>query len=260
MGTTPTDIDTRIEKLWVRLAQGVSSGNSNAISQLKTLQRAIADREEQGEELSRLLPGGVADKIRRDGRRIGETENLEVTVLMADIRGYTTIAERTEPSALAGQLNEHRAVMNHAILGSLGTVMQFIGDAVMAVFGAPETMELHADHALEAAVAIHRTQAELNLKWQETDLAPFGLGIGLSTGNVAAALLGSEERLEYTIVGDIVNLSQRLQQWAEPGETVLSEPTWDAIATKPDADVLEPETVKGRVAPVQAYRFPVRSS
>ena len=260
MSTTPADIDTRIEKLWVRLAQGVSSGNSYAINQLKTLQRAIADREEQGEELSRLLPGGVADKIRRDGRRIGETENLEVTVLMADIRGYTTIAERTEPSALAGQLNEHRAVMNHAILGSQGTVMQFIGDAVMAVFGAPETMEHHADHALEAAVAIHRTQAELNLKWEETDLAPFGLGIGLSTGNVAAALLGSEERLEYTIVGDIVNLSQRLQQWAEPGETVLSEPTWDAIATKPDADVLEPETVKGRVAPVQAYRFPVRSS
>ena len=260
MNTTPADIDTRIEKLWVRLAQGVSSGNSYAISQLKTLQRAIADREEQGEELSRLLPGGVADKIRRDGRRIGETEDLEVTVLMADIRGYTTIAERTALSALAGQLNEHRAVMNHAILGSEGTVMQFIGDAVMAVFGAPETMERHADHALEAAVAIHRAQAELNLKWEEIDLAPFGLGIGLSTGSVAAALLGSEERLEYTIIGDTVNLSQRLQQWAAPGETVFSEPTWDAVSTKPGVDVLEPETVKGRVTPVQAYRFPRRET
>jgi class 3 adenylate cyclase len=102
-------------------------------------------------------------------------------------------------------------------------------------------------------------QAELNAEWVADGLDPFGLGIGLSTGDVAAALLGSEERLEYTIIGDTVNLSQRLQQWAEAGETVLSEPTWAALSEKPDVDVLDPETVKGRVATVQAYRFPRRS-
>ena len=260
MNTTPGDIDSRIEKLWIRLAAGVQSGNVNAINQLKTLQRAIADREEKGEQLSRLLPGGVAEKLRRRGHKIGDTEDLEVTVLMADIRGYSTIAERAEPSALAGQLNRHRAAMNHAIIEANGTVMQFIGDAVMATFGAPEPMESHADAAFAAATAIHTAQTEINAAWEAEGLDQFGLGVGLSTGTVAAALLGSEERLEYTIIGDTVNLSQRLQQWAEPGETVISGPTWEALTKKPDADELEPEIVKGRVEPVRAYRHPRRSS
>lgn len=260
MNTTPADVDSSIEKLWVKLAQGVSSGNANAINRLKTLQGAIAAREEQGEELSRLLPGGVAEKLRSGGREIGKTEDLEVTVLMADIRGYSGIAERTEPSALAAQLNRHRAVMNHAILENDGTVMQFIGDAVMAVFGAPEPVAHHADSAFTAALAMHEAQSEVNNEWISQGLDAFGLGIGISTGQVAAALLGSEERLEYTVVGDIVNLSQRLQQWAEAGETILSKPTWEAVAAKPDADVLAPQTVKGRISPVQAYRFPRRSS
>ncbi len=256
--TTPADIAARIEKLWVKLAAGVNSGNSNAINQLKTLQRAIAAREEQGEELSRLLPGGVAERLRQGGHEIGETEDLEVTVLMADIRGYSGIAERTEPSALAGQLNRHRAAMNHAIIETGGTVMQFVGDAVMAVFGAPEPMENHADAALAASGSMLQAQASINSDWEEEGLDPFGLGIGISTGDVAAALLGSEERLEYTVIGDTVNLAQRLQQWAEAGETILSKPSWEALTTKPHADILDPETVKGRVQPVQAYRFPKR--
>lgn len=259
MHTTPADIDARIEKLWVRLADGVSAGSTAAIARLKTLQRAIAVREEQGEELSRLLPTGLAEKMRRDGRKIGETEELEVTVLMSDIRGYSGIAERTEPSALAHQLNRHRAEMNHVILENGGTVMQFVGDAVMAVFGAPDPMTDHADRALAAASAMHQAQAGVNQEWKPGGLDAFGLGIGLSTGMVAAALLGSEERIEYTVVGDTVNLTQRLQQWAEPGETVLSEPTWQALADKPEADQLEPETVKGREMPVQAYRYPRRT-
>ena len=79
--TTPTDIDHRIEALFVKLAEQLTSGNQTALDRLRTLQRAIAQREEQGEELSRLLPGGVADKLRREGRRIGETDELEVTVV-----------------------------------------------------------------------------------------------------------------------------------------------------------------------------------
>jgi class 3 adenylate cyclase len=88
------------------------------------------------------------------------------------------------------------------------------------------------------------------------DLESFNLGIGISTGPVAAALIGSEERVEYTVVGDIVDLTQRLQQWGEAGETVISDPTWDALSEKPDSDVLEPALVKGRETPVGAHRFP----
>ena len=107
--------------------------------------------------------------------------------------------------------------MNRAILAEGGTVMQYVGDAVMAVFGAPTPSEDHADRSLAAALAMHAAQAAINEEWSLTGQPAFGLGIGLSTGEVAAALLGSEERLEYTVVGDAVNLAQRLQQLGRAG-------------------------------------------
>jgi adenylate cyclase len=171
------------------------------------------------------------------------------------VRGYSGIAEKSEPAALATQLNEHRAEMNHAILGQGGTVMQFVGDAVMAVFGAPFPQDDHADRALAAACAMHTAQDLVNTRWEANGMAPFGLGIGLSTGPAAAALLGSEERLEYTIVGDTVNLTQRLQQWASAGETVLSQATSAALAATVDLIPLPPAQVKGRSAPVTAFKL-----
>ena len=160
-------------------------------------------------------PGAWPRSCATEGRRIGETETLDVTVLMSDIRGYSAIAEHADPSVLAGQLNEHRAEMNRAILGEGGTVMQFVGDAVMAVFGAPLPQDDHAaprgrgrirhapgpgrgERALAGARGCPRS----------------GSASACRPVEVAAALLGSEERLEYTLVGDTVNLSQRLQQWA----------------------------------------------
>ena len=255
-GTTATDVEGQVERLFRTLAEGVSSGEAGALDRLRRLHQAIVEREEQGETLSRLLPTGVAERLLAGGRGIGESERLDVTVLMSDIRGYTTIAERADPTVLARQLNRHRAEMNRAILGCGGTVMQYVGDAVMAVFGAPEPCADHADRALASARAMHVAQARVNAEWVADGDAPFGLGIGLSTGTVAAALLGSEERVEYTVVGDAVNLGQRLQQLAAPGQTVLSDATW-AVLTEPpaEAEKLEPQLVKGREAPVVAYRF-----
>ena len=135
--TTPADVDEALQRLFLKLAQAATGGAAGALRRLKLLHQAIVDREEQGESLSRLLPTGIAEKLRREGRRIGETETLMVTVLMSDIRGYSTIAEDANPTVLARQLNEHRAEMNRAILAQGGTVMQFVGDSVMAVFGAP---------------------------------------------------------------------------------------------------------------------------
>ena len=93
------------------------------------LHEAIVEREEQGETLSRFLPGGLAEKLRRDGSRSGESDKVTVTVLMSDVRGYSTISEISDPGILASQLNEHRAQMNRAVVKEGGTVMQFIGDA-----------------------------------------------------------------------------------------------------------------------------------
>jgi class 3 adenylate cyclase len=132
--------------------------------------------------------------------------------------------------------------------------MQFVGDSVMAVFGAPLPEQEHAQRALAAARAMHEAQAAVNARWAAERLPAFHLGIGLSTGQVAAALLGSEERLEYSLVGDAVNLCQRLQQFARGGETILSEPTYRALDGSVKADALPPAQVKGRHASVQAYR------
>jgi class 3 adenylate cyclase len=252
--TTPSAVSDAVEKLFLKLAKQASSGAAGSLRRLRMLHQAIVEREEQGETLSRLLPGGVAEKLRNEGRNIGETETLVVSVLMADVRGYSTIAEDADLSVLARQLNEHRAEMNNAILGQEGTVMQFVGDGTMAVFGAPIASDDHADRALAAAHAMHRGQEAVNARWREAGLAPWGLGIGLTTGEVAAALLGSEARLEYTLVGDTVNLSQRLQQWAEPGETVLSDATYAALTVPCCAELLEPALVKGRHTPVVCYR------
>jgi class 3 adenylate cyclase/DNA-binding LytR/AlgR family response regulator len=251
--STPAAVSDSVEKLFLKIAQEASSGTAGSLRRLRMLHEAIIDREEQGETLSKLLPGGIAEKLQAEGRRIGESERLNVTVLMSDIRGYSGIAEHADPSALATQLNAHRAEMNRAILDNNGTVMQFVGDAVMASFGAPLPLDNHPDHALAAANAMHEYQAKVNAQWEADGLAPFHLGIGISTGDVAAAMLGSEERLEYTLVGDVVNLSARLQQWAEGGQIVLSEAAYKALGTPVEVTPLDPALVKGRETPVNAY-------
>ena len=254
--TTPAVIASAVEAMFVKLSEEARTGGSSALRRLRLLHQAIVDREEQGETLSRSLPTGVADKVRAGGGRIGETEELTVTVLMSDVRGYSAIAEQADPSALAGQLNEHRAAMNRAILDRDGTVMQFVGDAVMACFGAPVPQTGHAQHGLDAALAMIRAQVELDAVWADRGLKPFGLGIGISTGLVAAAMLGSEEHLEYTLVGDTVNLAQRLQDLARPaGCVVVAESTLGALDTVPAHDDLGEQLVKGRQAPVHAFRI-----
>jgi class 3 adenylate cyclase/ActR/RegA family two-component response regulator len=254
--TTPEAANDAIEELFLKLAKEASSGRDSALRRLRLLQKAIVDREEQGETLSRMLPGGIAEKLRSGGRQIGESERMNVTVLMSDIRGYSGIAERVEPTELASMLNTHRAEMNAAILGEGGTVMQYVGDAVMAVFGAPFEQADHADRALAAACAMLAHQETVNAAWSASGLPEFGLGIGLSTGEVAAALLGSDERVEYTLVGDTVNLAQRLQDLARPaGTIVLSAATADVLSTPRQMELLGEQMVKGRETPVLAYKL-----
>ena len=252
----PSVIDAEVEAVFVKLATGVSAGDHTALNRLRLLHQAIVDREEQGETLSRLLPSGLASKLRNASDvRIGETEKVFVTVLMSDIRSYSTIAEHADPSELASQLNTHRAAMNRAILGEGGTVMQFVGDAVMAVFGAPFPQEDHADRAIAAAAGMHALQSDIMASWRAVGLPELGLGLGLSSGPAAAALLGSEERLEYTLVGDTVNLAQRLQQFASAGETVLSAATRDVLSVPVPVAELPAQLVKGRETPVVAFKI-----
>jgi class 3 adenylate cyclase/ActR/RegA family two-component response regulator len=257
-GSTPEAVNDAIENLFLVLATDASAGRSDALRRLRMLHAAILDREEQGQTLSRMLPGGLAEQLRADKGSVERTERLTVTVLMSDVRGYSAIAETADPTSLAQQLNAHRREMNAAIIGAGGTVMQYVGDAVMAVFGAPHPRPDHAVESIRAAEDMHARQAALDAQWALDGLQPFGLGIGLSTGEVAAAYLGSSERGEYTVVGDVVNLTQRLQDLARPaGTTVASAAT---LAAAGEVDLvrdgwvdLGPREVKGRVNPVQAF-------
>lgn len=255
-GQTPEAVDQQIEALFLELAQAASGGGREAIRRLRSLHTAILQREEQGETLSRLLPSKLVEKLKRDRGATQRTERLEVTVLMSDVRGYSGIAERSDPGTLAQQLNQHRRAMSEVVLAEDGTVMQYVGDAVMAVFGAPDRQSDHAARAVRAARAMHERQLALDAEWLEAGLSAFGMGIGLSTGEVVAALLGGDERLEYSVVGDTVNLAQRLNDLARPaGNTVASQATVEAAGQAHVWESLGDRLLKGRDRPVAAYRL-----
>lgn len=253
--TTPAAVARQLDELFLTLARQASGGAAGALRQLERLHQSIVEREEHGALMNRLVPGGVATEVLRNGWRVGETVRLHVTVLMSDIRGYSAIAEFADPSHLAGQLREHRTELSRALLAEGGTIMQFVGDAVMGAFGAPVPLSDHAAHALAAAELAQEAQAGLNARWSGEGRESFHLGIGLSTGVVAAALLGSDERMEYSLIGDCVNLAQRLQELAGPGEIVIGEATWSELPHQPPCELVGPLTVKGRQSPVRAYRL-----
>jgi class 3 adenylate cyclase len=205
--------------------------------------------------LASELPIGLAERLQREGNKIGATKTVQISVLMSDIRGYSSIAETASATELATQLNEHRVAMNRVIANAGGTVMQYAGDSVFAVFGAPEPARDHAARAVAAAISMQSAQSELNNTWSAAGRQAFGLGIGVTSGEVAAVLSGSAEHLEYSVVGDVVNLAQRLQAWAQPGQVVISSDTHDQIDSGVAVVQLPTATVKGRRAPVSAFRL-----
>jgi class 3 adenylate cyclase len=243
-------------------AASVALDNARLQTELRVRQRAMEESsarlheaEDAERSLSRMVPGGLAERLRQDAQAFSRTERLTVTVLMSDIRGYTGIAETTPPADLAAQLNEHRQAMNAVILGEGGTVMQYVGDAVLAVFGAPDPQPGHEDRALRAAARMHAAQQALDRRWAPRGLRAFGLGIGICTGEVAAAFLGSDERVEYTLVGDTVNLADRLTDAARPAGTTIASATTVAGARQEwSVEALPRFQVKGRTTSVSAYR------
>jgi adenylate cyclase len=155
--TTPASVAARIERLFVTDSpRACRPAMRGSLERLKTCTGRSWTARSRASRCRACCPAGSPTSCAARDARIGETERLEVTVLMSDIRAYSTIAERTDPSLLARQLNEHRAAMNRAIIGHDGTVMQFVGDAVMAVFGAPDDQDDHADRAVDAAGRMHR--------------------------------------------------------------------------------------------------------
>jgi class 3 adenylate cyclase len=217
------------------------------VDELKRLHAAVVDREASARALRSFVPSQVAERLVTAPI---EQEEVEATILFSDIRGFSTLAEKLSARQVADLLATHLSAMAEVVLAHGGTIDKFAGDAVMAVFGAPDPLPDHAERALRCALAMQAKQVELN---EASEAEPIHVGIGVNTGTVIAGTVGGGGRLEYTVLGDAVNVAQRIQSEAGPGEVLATTAT---IGAAPNV-VVEPAgpmTVKGRSEPVEVSR------
>jgi adenylate cyclase len=202
----------------------------------------------------RFFAPGVAAAIARSDERVAlGGRRVPAAVLFTDLRGFTTLAESLPPEELAALLEDYFAVAVEAVFEQDGTLDKFVGDAVMAVWGAPLPCPDPVDRALAAALAIRRGLAAVNEHRALQQRLPVALGIGIGYGEVFAGNVGSERRLEYTVVGDAVNVAAHLAGAAQAGEILLAAPAVDRLLHKPRLTPIPEIAIKGRT-PVQVYR------
>jgi adenylate cyclase len=188
-------------------------------------------------------------------------KRTELTILFSDIRGFTSISEKLAPEEVVGLLNPYLQVMSEVIHEHGGTVDKYEGDAIVAFFGEPIPHPDHAIRAARASVEMRQELKKLTQQWQAegrfTDV--FEMGIGLNTGEVFVGLLGSEQRVNYTVIGDTANLAARLQdQTKELGYPILlSQTTFEQIKGEFPAYFVVERMLKGKSEPVQIYRLAV---
>jgi class 3 adenylate cyclase len=251
LGTTQEAVDRRVTEMFRRMA--TEEGSSGALDGMKRLHAAVVEQTGTATSLRSFVPSQVADHLVGGVTKMTQQE-LEVTVLFSDIRGFSTIAERLGAREIAEIVGRHLGAMAEVVVEHGGTIDKFQGDAVMAIFGAPDPLPDHAPRALRCAIAMQQRQEELNAQGWGTDEVPLlGVGIGLNTGTVIAGAIGGGGRLEYTVIGDAVNVAQRLQSEAEGGEIVAAAST---VAAAPDiaCESIGPRPVKGREEPVEVFR------
>ena len=185
-------------------------------------------------------------------------ETLTVTILFSDIRGFTSISEdMNNAQSLVALLNEYFTEMVTIVMQEDGVVDKYIGDAIMAVFGAPVSKPDDAVRAARAAIRMRVALAELNERLVARGVTPLRTGIGIHTGEVVAGNIGSEARMEYTVIGDAVNVASRLESnTKELGVDVLiSADTYALVKDSCDASPIHEITVKGRSEPVMIYEL-----
>lgn len=206
--------------------------------------------EAQRRLFERMVAPAVIDQLNPDELNLGGTRAF-ITTLFADIRGYTSISERCDPETLVSVLNRYLGAAAEAILDEQGTIDKFMGDAIMALFNAPVEQEDHTLRAVRAAIEMraaiesiqHELPAELRL----------GIGIGIHSGEAVLGLVGTQERLEYTAIGDSVNIAKRLQENAAPGQILISTAAYTRIAESVLAQSITPIRAKGKSELIEVF-------
>jgi adenylate cyclase len=202
----------------------------------------------------RYVSSQVVDVLLENPEQIklgGEKKCL--SVFFSDIRGFTSMSEKLTPEEVVSILNEYLTEMIDIIFEYKGTLDKFIGDAVMAIWGAPVEQENHAELAVRAAWAMQNKVTELRNKWEAEGKRKIGVGMGINTGDVVIGNMGSDQYSDYTVIGDNVNLAARLEENAGAGKLIISESTYEEVKDIVEVVKLEPMKVKGKEKPVNVY-------
>lgn len=216
----------------------------------KKLEREAITRE----RFRRLLSPAIAEQVLSGQVEVKQGGELRVTtMLFADIRGFTSISESSEPQVVVEALNEYFERMVEIVFRYEGTLDKFIGDEMMVLFGAPVAHRDDPARSVRAALEMQQAMAGLNQQQVAHGLPPFQIGIGINTGEVVAGYIGSSQAMEYTVIGDPVNTGSRLCSIAKPGQTLIAEPTLEALGNEFEVAELPVAVVKGKSRPVRVF-------
>jgi adenylate cyclase len=214
------------------------------------LSRRVIERQ----ALERFLSGPIVERIlsNPDQVHLGG-ENQTATVLFSDIRSFTRMSERMEPQQVVELLNTYFTEMTDLLFENGGTLDKYMGDGIMALFGAPLTKPDDARRAVKTAIDMQRALADLNREWVARGQTPLEMGVGVNTGAVTAGNIGSTKRMDYTVIGDAVNLASRLCSNAAGGQILISRSTFQELDGSFHAKELGPIRLKGKEAAVEIY-------
>jgi adenylate cyclase len=215
---------------------------------------AQSDRREINNLFGRYVSPQVASEIlslaNADQLKLGGTRR-EVTVMFADMRGFTAMSERLGPEEIVATLNKYLSVLIERVLANEGMINKFAGDNIMAVWNAPQDQP---DQALLAVKAAIEGQQAMESMPQDESQPKVQFGIGINTGPAVAGNVGSEGRTEYTIIGDAVNLASRLCSNAPGGQVWIGPHTYEVVKNEVEVEALEPQKFKGKAEPIPVYR------
>jgi adenylate cyclase len=237
----------------LELISAVAAQTAIAVENARAHER-LAREEVARANYSRFLPEYVVKQMLEnpDSFKLGGV-NQTITILFADIRGFTRISEHAPPEKIVGLLNRYFSAMTDIIFAHGGTLDKYLGDGLMALFGAPTATPEDASNALNAAVAMQRRVLSINQELREEGFPEIGVGMGLHTGEVTVGYIGSERRSEYTAIGDAVNTASRLETNAKGGEILISDATAKAANSRYKLEARDAISVKNRQQPVALW-------
>jgi adenylate cyclase len=241
---TPDDLE---------LISAVASQTAVAVENVRAHER-LAREEVARANYGRFLPEYVVRQMLENPEsfKLGGV-NQNITVLFADIRGFTRLSEHAQPEKVVHLLNKYFSAMTDIIFAHGGTLDKYLGDGLMALFGAPTATPDDATNALNAAVAMQRRVFGMNEDLKAEGLPEVAIGIGLHTGEAVVGYIGSERRSEYTAIGDTVNTASRLESNSLGGQILLSDAAAQAAKSRFPLIPREPIAVKNRVQPVPLF-------